>query len=150
METKTATVTIRGAAIDDAEQIGRLITELGYATTTEAMRARLAMLLVDPDYVTFVAETATGVVGVAGANVDRYYEEDGVYSRLVVLAVSATAQGGGVGTQLVAAVERWARSKDAREVFVNSGLHRTEAHDFYVRRGYSLTGYRFVKQLNDG
>lgn len=36
----------------------------------------------------------------------------------------------------------------ARDVVVNSGLHRAEAHGFYERRGYSRTDFRFVKQLD--
>lgn len=141
-------VSIRDAVMDDAEPVGQLITELGYPTTAEAMRNRLAMILTDPSYATFVADTGTGVVGVAGGTLDRYYEKDGIYSRLAVLAVSSTARGLGIGSQLVQAVERWAAGKGAREVFVNSGLHRIEAHGFYERCGYTRTGFRFVKPMN--
>jgi GNAT superfamily N-acetyltransferase len=145
-----ASVGIRDAVIDDAATIGELITELGYPTTSEAMRERLTMILADPKYATFVADLGGNVVGVAGATLDRYYEKDGLYSRLAVLSVSSTARGLGLGGQLVQAVERWAASKGAREVFVNSAFHRTEAHGFYERRGYSRTGFRFVKPLNGG
>ena len=143
-----ANANIRDAVIGDAAQIGHLITELGYPTTLEAMKDRLALILIDPSYATFVADAAAGIVGVAGATLGRYYEKDGTYSQLVVLAVSSTARGLGVGNQLVEAVERWASSKGARELLVNSGLHRSDAHGFYERCGYSRTGFRFVKQLN--
>ena len=138
---------IRDAVIVDAEPVGKLVTELGYPTTSQAMRDRLSLILNDPGYATFVAETDGEVVGVAGAALSRYYEKDGIYSRLAVLAVSSTARGLGIGRQLVQAVESWSAAKGAREVFVNSGLHRGGAHDFYERCGYSRTGYRFVKQL---
>jgi GNAT superfamily N-acetyltransferase len=148
MDAKMATVNIRDVLIDDAEQVAQLITELGYPTAGEAMTNRLAMILTDPNYATFVADAGGRVVGVAGASLDRYYEEDGLYARLVVLVVSSRAQGRGIGSQLVEAVEHWAVSKGARDVFVNSGLHRSDAHGFYQRRGYARTGFRFVKQLN--
>ena len=138
---------IRDAVIGDAEAVGKLITELGYPTTSQAMRDRLSLILNDPGYATFVAETDGEVVGVAGAALSRYYEKDGIYSRLAVLAVSSTARGLGIGRQLVQALESWSAAKGAREVVVNSGLHRGGAHDFYERCGYSRTGYRFVKQL---
>jgi GNAT superfamily N-acetyltransferase len=140
-----AGVDIRDAVIGDAEQIGQLITELGYPTSSEAMRDRLAIILADPSYATFVADTDGGVVGVAGAALSWYYEKDGRYARLAVLAVSSTARGLGIGRQLVQAIERWAATQGAREVFVNSGFHRGEAHAFYERCGYSRTGFRFVK-----
>ncbi len=132
----------------DAEQVSQLITELGYPTTLEAMRERLSRILTDPNYATFVADRDGDVVGVAGATLSWYYEKDGMYSRLAVLAVSSTARGLGIGGQLVQAIEAWTTAKGVREVFVNSGLHRGDAHRFYERCGYSRTGFRFVKQLN--
>ncbi len=133
----------------DAERVAQLITELGYPTTTEAMKSRLAKILIDPRYATFVAETGAGVAGLAGAILDRYDEKDGIYSRLAVLSVSSTARGYGIGRQLVEAAERWAAGQGAREVFVNSALHRVEAHGFYERCGYSRTGFRFAKKLGE-
>lgn len=138
---------IRKAVIEDAEPVAGLVTELGYPTTPEAMRERLTMLLADPSYATFVVDTDGGVVGVAGAALGRYYEKDGLYSRVVILVVASSAQGMGLGAQLVEAVEAWSSSRGARDVVVNSGLHRAEAHGFYERRGYARTGFRFVKQL---
>lgn len=49
------TVEIRDAVLGDARAVGELITELGYPTTSEAMRDRLAMILSDPSGATFVA-----------------------------------------------------------------------------------------------
>ena len=140
---------IRHAEIRDAERVAQLMTELGYPTTMEAMRDRLGAIVADPNYATFVADTGASVVGVAGATLGKYYENDGVYCQLLVLAVSSTARGQGTGTRLVGAVEGWADSQGARAIVVNSALHRGDAHRFYERRQYARTGYRFVKQLND-
>jgi GNAT superfamily N-acetyltransferase len=140
---------IRAATIDDAQRVSQLMTELGYPTTVEAMRDRLEAIVADPNYATFVADTKACVVGVAGATLGKHYEKDGVYCQLLVLAVSSTARGQGTGSRLVEAVERWAESKGARAIVVNSALHRGDAHRFYERRKYARTGYRFVKQLNE-
>ena len=87
--------------IDDAERVSQLMTELGYPTTMEAMRNRLGAIVADPNYATFVADTGACVVGVAGATLGKYYENDGVYCQLLVLSVSSTARGQGTGTRLV-------------------------------------------------
>ena len=92
---------IRHAEIRDAERVAQLMTELGYPTTMEAMRDRLGAIVADPNYATFVADTGASVVGVAGATLGKYYENDGVYCQLLVLAVSSTARGQGTGTRLV-------------------------------------------------
>jgi GNAT superfamily N-acetyltransferase len=143
-------LTIRPAVLADAPQIGQLMTELGYPTTSDAMRARLSALLEDSSYLTLVAEGEAGVLGVAGVTLGRYFEKDGVYARLLVLSVSAAGRGEGTGSALVAAVESWAAGRGVRDIVVNSALHRSHAHDFYERRGYARTGFRFVKTLNDG
>jgi GNAT superfamily N-acetyltransferase len=148
MTTKIAPECIRPAVAADAEHVAKLITELGYPTTTRAMTTRLLELLADPSCVTFVADMAGHVIGVAGAALGRYYEKDGSYSRVTVLVVASTARGRGIGTRLVEAIERWSASREARDVIVNSGVHRADAHAFYRRRGYSHTGFRFIKPLD--
>jgi GNAT superfamily N-acetyltransferase len=138
---------IRDAVIRDAGTIAELLTELGYPTSPESMAERLGPILTDPRHATLVAVRDGTIVGVAGATVGRYYEKDGFYAQLVVLAVSSTARGQGIGRQLVQAAERWAASHGARDVVVNSGMHRGDAHRFYEGCGYARTGFRFVKQL---
>ena len=138
---------IRDATPDDATAIGELMTELGYPTSTEAMRDRLNALVADSSYVTLVADIDDQVVGMIGGNTGRYYEKDGVYARLLVLAVSSASRGSGIGALLVAALERWAASRGARDIIVNSAFHRTRAHAFYERLGYVGTGVRLVKTL---
>ncbi len=143
-------MTIRHATIGDSPTISQLMTELGYPTTAPAMRARLESITADVRFATFVAEEDGVVVGIAGATIGRYYEKDGVYAHLLVLVVSSSCQGRGVGSRLAEAVERWSLSHGARHVVVNSALHRHEAHGFYERRGYARTGFRFVKELTGG
>lgn len=138
---------VREARPSDAASIAGLITDLGYPTSAEEMARRLHGLLADPLYATFVAEDGSRVVGVAGGALARYYEKDGVYARVVVLSVSRESQGLGAGAALVRAVEGWASARGAREIFVNSGNQRAEAHRFYASRGYTQTGIRLVKAL---
>jgi GNAT superfamily N-acetyltransferase len=142
-----ASLAVREAILADASAIAVLITELGYPTTPAEMRGRLSGLLEDPGYVTFVAELDGSLVGVSGGAISRYFEKDGMYACLVALAVAAAHQGLGVGSALVDAVERWATAKGAVDIVVNSGSHRGEAHLFYKRQGYRITGVRLVKPL---
>ena len=144
---RTEAVIIRPAEVGDAARISELITELGYPTDGDTMTERLAPILPDPHYLTLVAGLNGLIVGVAGATLGRYYEKDGNYARLLVLNVASTARGRGVGSLLVAAVERWAADNGVREIVVNSALHRAEAHGFYERRGYVRTGFRVVRTL---
>jgi GNAT superfamily N-acetyltransferase len=138
---------VREAILADAPAISSLVTELGYPTTPAQMRERLTGLLGDPHYVTFVAELDDSLLGLAGGGLSRYFEKDGACARLVVLVVSAAHQALGVGSALVGAFEQWATAKGAVDVVVNSGSQRVEAHRFYERRGYRITGVRLVKPI---
>ena len=71
----TSPAHIRQAVHEDAEAVARLVTELGYPTTMAQMRERLRTILSDRDYMTFVAESNCGVLGVAGASIDPYFEK---------------------------------------------------------------------------
>ncbi len=138
---------IRDAVTADAAALAELITQLGYPTTAVEMAERLAGLAADPAYRTLVALRGERVVGVVGVGLGRYYERNGRYARLLVLAVEERERGGGVGRQLTRAAESWAGVQGARAMIVNAGRQRTAAHRFYESQGYVANGFRFVKEL---
>ncbi len=143
----TQRFSIREATATDAPAIAELISELGYPTTPLEMAERLAGIAGEPAYRTLVAVAGANVVGVAGIGLGRYYERNGLYARLLVLAVRTGERGGGIGRGLADAAERWAAAQGARAMIVNTGRQRLEAHRFYERQGYVATGFRFVKEL---
>ena len=66
------------------------------------------------------------------------------------LAVFPSAQGRGIGRQLIKRVEELAKSKHYAFIRLNSASHRKEAHVFYERIGYegNKTQKRFLKIMN--
>ena len=141
-------VKIRSAILRDSTAIALLMTQLGYATSADEMRERLAGILPHPDYMTWVAESDAEVVGIIGAGISRYYEKNGVYGRLLALVVDERHRGQGVGASLVGEAERRLKEMGATTLIVNSGSRRGDAHRFYRRLGYRETGLRFVKSLS--
>jgi GNAT superfamily N-acetyltransferase len=139
--------TIRAATAADASPMAVLLTQLGYPSSAAEVRERLAHILADDQYATFVAEIDRAVVGLVGIRLGTYYEKNGLYAHLVVLVVDERHRGSGVGQALVGAAERWATERKARAVLVHSGTQRRDAHRFYERRGYAATGVRLVKEL---
>lgn len=147
MRWHTRTVHLREATPEDAVPLARLMGVLGYPTTPEAMRARLAAVGADPDYHTIIAEADGEVRGMVGLRRGVLYEADHPYIQMVALVVDAEYQGSGIGTVLVQEAEAWARAQGAATITLTSGKHRQPAHRFYERLGYELTGLRFVKKL---
>jgi GNAT superfamily N-acetyltransferase len=147
MDRQPLDFTIRETVEADTSSIATLVTELGYPSTVAEMRQRLATIDNDVSCRTFVADLAGMVVGIAGVGIAPCYERNGIYGRLLILAVAEQYRRRGIGRALVDSAEAWSAAQGARLMLVNSGLHRHDAHRFYERAGYASTGLRFVKDI---
>lgn len=140
---------VRPAADADAGRLAALCEQLGYPTSPEAARARLAELAQDPEHAVFVFDDGAGsavgwvhVHAVESLVAGRYAEIGG-------LVVDAGARRTGAGRQLMLAAEAWARAHGCSSVRLRSNIVRTGAHEFYKRLGYesAKTQLAFMKRL---
>lgn len=71
------------------------------------------------------------------------------FAEIVGLVVGAAWRGRGIGVQLVAAAESWARRAGASQLRVRSNVVREATHRFYEHRGMTRTKAQavFVKRL---
>jgi GNAT superfamily N-acetyltransferase len=138
---------IRAARKDDAPGLVRLLEELGYPSSAEAIGSRMDSLADDPDTWTFVAEARGELVGLASMRLLRVLHADEAIAMVTALVVRSDARGSGVGRQLVVELEGIARSRGCTRMILTSGSHRSDAHRFYERVGFSATGLRFMKEL---
>jgi GNAT superfamily N-acetyltransferase len=144
-------VRIRTAAVKDSASVAALMTALGYPTTGgEEMAERLRALLArSEDYLVAVAERPGAVVGVIAAAVSLAIEHKGSCGRITALSVHPDDRRRGIGALLLAHAETWLRARGADACIVNSHTRRADAHRFYRREGYEVTGLRFRKDLKD-
>ena len=142
-----ADISIRQFADGDVAAFATLMDQLGYPSTVDQMRSRMARIASRPDYATFVAEEGGEIVGMVGAFVTPSYEHDEPIGRITAMVVAEGARGKGVGAGLIAAAEAWGRERGASMIAVNSHVRRTGAHAFYRRLGYEENGKRFVKRF---
>ncbi|GAB7036336.1 N-acetyltransferase family protein [Catenuloplanes niger] len=124
---------IRWATADDAEDLTTLIATMGYEVGAADVAGRLRTLP-DSGHAVYVAVTdrITGWVHVLISHsliVGTRRNSAGSRSR---------RRGPGPGSALLATAERWAVRHGATSMYVRSGAHRTEAHGFYGRRGYTV------------
>ena len=141
-------ITIRRVSGTDAKAIQEITAQgMGYKCDTELVAKKIAGLNAAREAV-FVAEVGGNVVGYI--HVERY---DTLYfesmANLLALSVKEEYQKMGIGKALLRASERWARENGIFMMRVNSGIQRTNAHQFYERMGYSSEKEqkRFVKTL---
>jgi GNAT superfamily N-acetyltransferase len=109
--------------------------------------ARLERLTAFPNAIALIAEVEERVVGVITAHLFPSIHSTPIVAWLTTLVVRSTSHARGIGRQLTAAVEEWARKGGAERISVTSGKHRDGAHAFYERLGYERSGVRLTKKL---
>ena len=139
---------IRDARLEDAAALARLIDQLGYPTTQEAVAERLRRLEASPADRVFVAELEGEVVGAASVHVALTLEYDEPAAKLSAIVVDEGHRRQGIGEALARAVEEEAEARGCRLVFLTTAERRADAHAFYRRLGYEETGRRFAKPLH--
>jgi GNAT superfamily N-acetyltransferase len=138
---------IRDARRSDAAAIAGLLSELGYPAEAAQVERRLDRIADDPSSRLFVAEANGDLAGLGGVHVLPLVEHDEVGCMVTAMVVGAQYRRLGIGTELVRAVEREARSRGCNRLVLGSADRRADAHAFYESLGFEATGRRFVKTL---
>jgi GNAT superfamily N-acetyltransferase len=143
---------VRSAVPADAAAVARLSGQLGYPVAAQPVAARLESLAASEAQAVYVATNGRDeVVGwVHGA--EQMLVEAGPRCEILGLVVDEMARRGGIGRQLVEAIERWARARSLPEMSVRSAVTRAESHPFYEQLGYSRVKSQHVyrKRLSAG
>lgn len=139
---------IREAKITDAGAICRISSnDLGYKCEEQFVKERLEKLDTTREAV-FVAEPDGEIAGYVHAEVySLLYWEPMV--NILGLAVSSDFRRKGAGKALMKRVEEWARERKIKEIRLNSGGTRKEAHEFYRAIGFDdeKVQIRFLKEV---
>ena len=133
---------LRPAVDADAERIAAIFTDEGYPAGPSAIVARLARFA-GPDSHVVVADREGEVIGFIAFHALPRFEHDDDVVRILALVVDAGARERGLGHQLMAEAEHFARERGAAFVEVTAGRHRPEARHLYESLGYdaSVTAY---------
>ena len=138
---------LRSAMIADAADVARLLTELGYPCEIDEAAERTDAIAANDRQALVLARREGAVCGLVALDFMYYLPLGTITCRVTALVVTPTAQGLGIGRQLLKEAERRARSGGAARIELTSGSQRTEAHAFYRACGYKDSSVRFVKQL---
>ena len=157
-------VTIRLASASDAPSLAALLGELGYPSEPERVAARLERLrgpdapdTFDRVFVAAAADAAAGPTadtGKAGSllgmlSVHRFsaLHADAPVALITALVVVPVARGLGVGRRLVDRAVETGRGWGCERLIVTTHVRRADAHAFYERIGFEMTGRRYARTL---
>ena len=121
---------------------------LGYDFSPEETASQLAKLSQDPHHflLGFEDSTSHDLLGYVHAEVyESLYSKPGF--NILALAVLTQTQGKGIGKNLLEELEQEAEKRGYNFIRLNSADHRTGAHAFYERVGYTCDKMqkRFIK-----
>lgn len=138
---------MRMAVPADADDVARLLTDLGYPCELDEAGERISAIAGNDRQALVVARRDGAVVGLIALDFMYYLPLGTTTCRVTALVVTPTAQGLGIGRALLKEAERRARVGGAARIELTSGAQRTEAHAFYRACGYKDSSVRFVKLL---
>ena len=140
---------IRRMAADDAPVLATLTTQLGYPVDPDRIAGRVTRLLDDQSSAVLVAtdddDRPIGWLHVA----QQLSLEGDPRVHIMGLVVGDGHRSAGIGQELLAAGEAWARERGVTRMTVYSRQTRERAHRFYEREGYAMAkrSYYFEKDL---
>lgn len=141
-------VTIRRASPQDAEKIAALSGQLGYPATRREAALRLRRIRPATQNAIFVAAIGAKVIGWLHVSAVPLLELP-LKAEVNGLVVDEAERSAGAGAKLLAAAEKWAKSRHCITMNVRSNVIRDRAHAFYERNGYEhyKTQKAFRKKL---
>ena len=144
-------LSIRSALAADAPALASLLGELGYPASAEQVAVRAQRLLgrdgaPSTDQV-FVATRDREVLGLIALHRFTGLHADADVALITALVVAERARGLGVGRRLVDRAVEAAREWGCGRLMVTTHIRRADAHAFYERIGFELTGRRYARPV---
>jgi GNAT superfamily N-acetyltransferase len=143
-------ITIRPTKQEDFDEIIPLLQQLWPADPLNLTAARdIFMKGLTSDSRAYLCACQDGrIIGTCTLIVRDCLWLQGDVGYICDLVVDQAHRGAGVGTVLVEKAVDIARQRGCRRVELDSGFHRTAAHQFYERRGFEKRAFVFSKILD--
>ena len=131
---------IRPMRPGDADAVADLTSQLGYPADARSIAASMARLLTRPDDDALLVAVDDGDEPIGWIHVARSPAlETSPSATIHGMVVDEGRRSAGIGAELLAAAEAWARAHGATSMTVRSRTTRGRAHAFYERHGYAET-----------
>ncbi len=136
--------------IEECDYLGVLSLgnkELGCNHSIDDYKIHYNRVKDDERYKTYVALDNGEVVGFVSSVYSYEIGKEVGFMHIVALAVINEKQNQGIGTKLLEHMENYAKEIGISSIVLNSGVQRTDAHEFYQHKGYGKNSWCFNKKL---
>jgi N-acetylglutamate synthase-like GNAT family acetyltransferase len=138
---------IREALISDCDRIQNLLEQLGYDETQNFLSENLNRLLTDPKETFLVCEMEQQVVAFISVHFIPQIGRKGDFARISYFSVDSNFTGRGIGSRMEEYVARLAQEKGCDRLEVHCQSFRSDAHRFYLTKGFTESPKYFMKKL---
>jgi ribosomal protein S18 acetylase RimI-like enzyme len=126
------------ARIENAAEISRLTTELGYVTDETKTKEWLTYLLKSDNHCVLIAVDEFKWICGWVVIEKRISLETGFKAEITGLIVGKEYRRSGIGQKLILSAVNWAKNMTLTRVVVRSNIQRKESHVFYKNIGFNL------------
>jgi N-acetylglutamate synthase-like GNAT family acetyltransferase len=138
---------IRRIDKSDAERLGALYKQLGYAIGIEQLYGRLDMLLTAKENALYLAELPEGeLIGWVHASISIALYIDPVVS-VRELIIDREMRSVGAEQALLQVIEQWARDQSCSAIYLWSEMLQQKDPSFYHNFGYSQQSSQVLRKL---
>lgn len=147
MSSSPSTLEIRELTTEELPSILPLVEQHNPKLAPEELRRRLGEMI-SHGYKCIAAFQDGRMLGVSGYWVGakfwcgKYLEPDNVF-------VLPELRSAGIGAKMMDFLEEKARQLHCKVVALDSYVTYTGAHRFYIRRGYEIVGFHFIKKTEE-
>lgn len=139
---------LRDAVPEDASDISALLEELGHPLSPDHVARQLGLIReCGRAYFVVVATAGERAVGVVSGFATPVLHREHPVGRISVLVVARSHAGKGLGSTLLREADERLRAQGCGRIELTSAAHRSEAHEFYRRKGYQQQGLRFTRDV---
>jgi GNAT superfamily N-acetyltransferase len=139
-----AAAVVRPAEAGDSNDVARLLLQLGYDRTADAVQDDLKTGAAG---LVYVAVTGGRAIGLLAMSVRQPFHRGAPTAAIDALVVDRANRSGGIGAALLDAAIAQAEQEGCILIELHSNRRRRRAHQFYKRHGFEGTSAYFVKSL---
>ena len=103
-------------------------------------------ILAEKNYQMVAAYLNDKMVAIAGYWIlTRFYS--GRYIQVGNMVVDEANRGMGIGKSMIDFIEQEGKKQNCQHFILDSRLDNNKSHDFYLREGFEIMGYHFMKDI---
>ncbi len=139
-------VIIREATTGDLSSLTVLLGQLGYTLEPEERERKMRVFLGD-GYRVLVLEVDGHLAAFIALHIFESFHLPGRTGRITSFCVDEKHRAKGIGSELLVSAQQFLKEHQCRRIEVTSNDRRKDAHQFYVRHGFSAGSTKFVKDI---